>query len=203
MRVPLFFALSVTALGGCGSAGSGATAGARSAADVQPAVTAEDAIAAVHRHRVADAEGDEVPTLASQAWRASDGGPWLVHVTIAQGAYQPTGELFRVAHEGHVTALEAPLVEDDGSVGTTEVVGEVSFDQHTRVVTDYTRYRGLGDCGRRLRFRLEPDGSLVLVEHHEQSCPADEAGEHVTDPDAWPARAVPGQDPAPASQPEG
>ncbi len=196
MRVP-FLVLSVSALAGCGSAaGSGATAGAQSAADVQPAVTAEDAIEAVHRHRVANAEGDEVPTLAAQAWRASDGGPWLVHVTVAQGAYQPSGELFRVAHEGHVTPLEAPLVEDDGGVGTTEVVGEIAFDQHARVVTDYTRYRGLGDCGRQLRFRLEPDGSLVLLEHHEQACPADDAGEHLTDPDAWPARAVPASDSA-------
>lgn len=197
------FLLTVAALAGsavaCGSAGSGP--GAASPADQIPAVTAEDAIAAVHRHRVAEAEGDEVPTLATQAWRASDGGPWLVHVTIAQGAYQPNGELFRVAHEGHVTPLEAPMIEDDGTVGTTEVVGEIAFDQHTRVVTDYTRYRGLGDCGRRLRFRLEPDGSLTLLEHHEQACPADEAGEHLTDPDAWPSRPVPGA--APDAAPAG
>jgi hypothetical protein len=116
-----------------------------------------------------------------------------VHLVCELGAYQPTGGLFRVASDGETARVPLPLVGADGTAGSSLDVGEIEVDLDARTLTESMRFRGLGDCGRRVRAHLAPDGALTLVEHREQPCGDDEAAEHVADRDRWPLRG-----PAPA-----
>ncbi len=126
-------------------------------------------------------------TPAPQAWRL--GRATLVWVPCRAGAYQTTGVLFLVHDDGVTERLSLPHAHA-GGVATAEATGEVRYDPSTGELVDLVRFRGVSDCGRRLRFRVTTAG-LTLLEHREQPC-TDE-GEH-GGPETWPVRFPPSAD---------
>ncbi len=129
-----------------------------------------------------DCRPAEELAIEPRAWRIED--VMLVWVPCRAGAYQPSGALFLVRDDGTTERLALPYAGPDGGVLTDEATGEIHFDPSARELVDLVRFRGLGDCGRRLRFRVGPDG-LMLVEHRERAC-NDEG--HEGGPETWPLR---------------
>ncbi|MEM9069672.1 MAG: DUF1176 domain-containing protein [Myxococcota bacterium] len=116
-----------------------------------------------------------------ETWRI---GPntTMVWVPCELGAYQPTGALFLITDEGETERLALPYWDGQGTMLSEYATGLFQFDPNTGVAEDLIRYRGVGDCGRRLRYEVSSAG-LTLLEHREQSCDT----EGVL-PDEWPVR---------------
>lgn len=151
----------------------------------------DQAIARVLEARGSGCSAEALAQVPARAWPLGPSGPWLVHAVCELGAYQPTGGLFVVRGGGEVERVPLPLVGEDGALTSSLDVGEIEVEPSRHTLTELTRFRGLGDCGRRVRVRLGPDGVLTLLEHREQPCSDDEAAEHVTDRDRWPLRFPP------------
>jgi hypothetical protein len=168
---------------GCGGAS------ARDEVAVRARVSTEaEAVAVALSVRPDDCSADALAQIPARAWAATPSGPWLVHVVCELGAYQPSGSLVRVDASGDTSSVALPLLGEDGAATSTTGVGDVEVELATRTLVESVRYRGLGDCGRRVTTRLEPDGTLTLLEHREQACSDDEGAEHVTDRARWPRR---------------
>jgi hypothetical protein len=150
--------------------------------------SAKDAIVRALEIRGRDCSLEALAEIPPRAWAVGLDGPWLVHLVCGLGAYQPVGELIRVQPDGAAAVVPLPLLDEGGAPTSSLDVGEVEVDLETRTLTESARFRGLGDCGRRVRARIEPDGGLTLIEHREQACSDVEATEHVTDRDRWPLR---------------
>ncbi len=133
-------------------------------------------------------QADVLESVPPRAWRASEGGPWLVYAPCILGAYQPEGGLYRVRTTGEVEPVALPLVSGTGSADSTVSVGSFELDAASRLATERYLARGLGDCGRRVVARLEADASFTLVEHRDQPCVYE--GEPVVDAAQWPLRVL-------------
>ena len=123
---------------------------------------------------------DDELQVSAEAWRISETRT-LVWLPCQRGAYQVTGALFLVGDDGETERLALPYPHPEGDMLSEMQTGEFTFDPSTRVGVDLVRYRGLGDCGRQLRYEVGSIG-LTLMEHRERSC--DDAGEG--GPDTWP-----------------
>lgn len=159
------------------------------AAEVPPeALRPEDAIGFARMDPSLDEMGCLPPEeldLEPAAWRLD--GATLVWVPCRVGAYQPSGALFLVRDDGRTERLALPYADAEGGVLTDEATGEVRYDPSAGELVDLVRFRGLGDCGRQLRFRVSATG-LTLLEHREQPCASDgEDAEH-GGPETWPVR---------------
>ncbi|MBX7194792.1 MAG: DUF1176 domain-containing protein [Sandaracinaceae bacterium] len=186
LRAPLAAGLAALALAACASSPSSHEPTTPPSPRITSAEQAIDAVLASDDCR-AEALRDERPRAFAIGTSA-----WLVHIVCEQGAYQSVGHLYRVEASGELRLETLPIVSAAGALEHSEEVGEIEVDPSSLVITESVRYRGLGDCGRRVRARITPTG-LALVEHREQTeCPDDDDAEHVTDPAEWPLRSVVG-----------
>lgn len=119
----------------------------------------------------------------AQAWRINETRT-LVWLPCQRGAYQVSGALFLVGDDGETERLALPYPHASGDTLSEMHTGEFSYDPQTRVAVDFVRYRGLGDCGRQLRYEVGSIG-LTLVEHREQAC-SDEPSSESVGPASWP-----------------
>lgn len=124
---------------------------------------------------------DDELGIDAQAWRISEART-LVWLPCQRGAYQVTGALFLVGDDGETERLALPYPHRAGDMLSELQTGELTYDPDTRIAVDLVRYRGLGDCGRRLRYEVGTVG-LTLVEHREKAC-SDEPSEG--GPATWP-----------------
>ncbi len=150
----------------------------------------EDAVGFAQMHpSVEDDEclaADELPEPS--AWRI--GSVHFVWLPCEVGAYQPTGGLFLVGDDGNVERLSLTHVAEDGTMLHRRTTGEFRLNVAEGTAEDLMRYRGLGDCGRLLRYRVGEHG-LTLLEHRELSC---ELGQEGALPGDWPRRYPPSED---------
>lgn len=124
---------------------------------------------------------DDELGVAPNAWRISETRT-LVWLPCQRGAYQVTGAVFLVGDDGETERLALPYPHPTGDMLSELQTGELTYDPSTRIAVDTIRYRGLGDCGRQLRYEVGSIG-LTLIEHREKPCD-DEPGEG--GPSTWP-----------------
>jgi len=176
---------------GCGSqAGSSALAARTAPTNPRPSPVVANAAQAIARAEAQRAElcgeDDTDGPRTSSAWPFPEGGAWLVHLVCFWGAYQPNARLVRVDAQGSASLLALPVIADDGTLGSTQDVADVSVEEG--VLSDLNKARGPGDCGRFVRARLVRNGEFELIEHREQACLDD--GDPVIDPTQWMLRRV-------------
>lgn len=121
--------------------------------------------------------GIEVDTLGE--------GRYLVQVLCYSGAYQP-GKLVFVQGPGRASAPLRLPGQDEG--GTPEdsipyVNGLTDFDRATRELEVLSKSRGMGDCGKLVRFAF-PSGVPTVKWLRAQECGAVEPP--VVEPHRWP-----------------
>ncbi|MAC28195.1 MAG: hypothetical protein CMH59_17230, partial [Myxococcales bacterium] len=154
----------------------------------------EDALGFASMHPSLEDDGclapDELDAEA-EAWRVGPGAH-LVWQPCHQGAYQVRGALFLVHDSGEVERLALPYAAPDGAILTEAATGTWRFDPGTREGVDTVRFRGVGDCGRQLRYRVDESGGLTLLEHREEPC--DDTPPEAIGPAGWTVRYPPPSD---------
>lgn len=154
----------------------------------------EDALGFASMHPSLEDDGclapDELDAEA-EAWRVGPGAH-LVWQPCRQGAYQVRGALFLVHDSGEVERLALPYATPDGAILTEAATGTWRFDPATREGVDTVRFRGVGDCGRQLRYRVDESGGLTLLEHREEPC--DDTPPEAIGPAGWTVRYPPPSD---------
>jgi hypothetical protein len=121
--------------------------------------------------------GIEVDTLGE--------GRYLVQVLCYPGAYQP-GKLVFVQGPGRASApLRLPGHDDGGSPEDSipYVNGLTEFDRDTRELEVFSKSRGMGDCGKLVRFAF-PGGVPTVKWQRGQECGAAEPP--IMEPHRWP-----------------
>jgi hypothetical protein len=131
------------------------------------------------------------------------GGRRLIVVGCTRGAYQSSARYY-VVDESVEPARSVPLLVptwelDDEEIWqpreVEELAAETSFDTRARVLTLLTRSRGLGDCGLRVRYRVQKE-RLSVLEARGRVCDGDP--EQAAPPERWPLLPVGQVTPAPA-----
>lgn len=126
----------------------------------------------------------------------------LIVVGCAQGAYQSTWR-YHLLDESvsppkalALAVLTWQLDDEDvwQPLEAQELAGAPSFDARARVLTILTRARGLGDCGLRVRYRVQGD-RLNVLEARGRACDGDP--EQAAPPERWPALPTGAASPAP------
>ncbi len=136
-----------------------------------------------HRGELCGPDLSGAPESAARAWALEAGErAWIVLLTCFEGAYQPNGRLLYVSRDGRATPLELPIVGADGALATSAEVGRVEVRGGELI--EISLDRGVGDCGRRVRARIEPRGRLVLVEERRRAC--DDTASPEGGPETWP-----------------
>lgn len=122
--------------------------------------------------------GIEVDTLGE--------GRYLVQVLCFTGAYQP-GKLVFVQGPGRASApLRLPGYDEGASspeASIPYVNGLTEFDRATRELEVLSKSRGVGDCGKLVRFAF-PDGVPTVKWRRGQECGAAEPP--IVEPYKWP-----------------
>ena len=121
--------------------------------------------------------GIEVDTLGE--------GRYLVQVLCYPGAYQP-GKLVFVQGPGSASApVRLPAYDDGGSPEDSipYVNGLTTFDRATRELEVFSRSRGIGDCGKLVRFAF-PGGVPTVKWLRGQEC--GDAEPPIMEPHQWP-----------------
>lgn len=121
--------------------------------------------------------GIEVDTLG--------GGRYLVQVLCFPGAYQP-GKLVFVQGPGRASAPLRLPGYDEGATSPEDSIpyvnGLTEFDRATRDLEVLSKSRGMGDCGKLVRFAF-PDGVPTIKWQRAQECGAEPA---IMEPHRWP-----------------
>lgn len=121
--------------------------------------------------------GIEVDTLGE--------GRYLVQVLCFSGAYQP-GKLVFVQGPGRASApLRLPGYADGATSAEDSIPyvnGLTEFDRSTRELEVLSKSRGMGDCGKLVRFAF-PEGVPTIKWHRAQECGAEPA---IMEPHQWP-----------------
>jgi len=103
----------------------------------------------------------------------------LYVVGCTLGAYQPSTLIFIEGADGLVPLPFADY-SSDGGWGATFELGFVDFDPKTKELSNFVKFRGLGDCGSSSRLRWT-GYSFKLLEYRYRDCsdepPADPDGE--------------------------
>ena len=131
--------------------------------------------------------GIEVDTLGE--------GRYLVQVLCYSGAYQP-GKLVFVQGPGRSsTPLRLPGYDDGGAPEDSipYVNGLTDFDRATRELEVFSKSRGMGDCGKLVRFAF-PGGVPTVKWLRGQECGSAEPP--IMEPHRWPL--IPADSSAPA-----
>lgn len=97
----------------------------------------------------------------------------LVRVICTPGAYQRSSFLYWI-HHGQAELLHFRQFRDDGihrSKFYTDplLTGIIEIDTRHYVIKVWRKYRGIGDCGQLLRYRLS-DGETSLLELRVKEC---------------------------------
>jgi hypothetical protein len=135
--------------------------------------------------------GIEVDTLGE--------GRYLVQVLCYPGAYQP-GKLVFVQGPGRASApLRLPGDDEGGSPEDSipYVNGLTEFDRATRELEVLSKSRGMGDCGKLVRFAF-PGGVPTVKWQRGQEC--GDAEPPIMEPHQWPL--IPAGSAARAQEPE-
>ncbi|MEL6341999.1 MAG: DUF1176 domain-containing protein [Myxococcota bacterium] len=69
--------------------------------------------------------------------------------------------------------------------GGLDLLGFPGFDPADRTITNLSKYRGPGDCGEWLKFKLEGE-RFVLKEHRIRECDDNADFDNIPSPDQWP-----------------
>lgn len=118
-------------------------------------------------------------------------GRRLVVVGCALGAYQSSARYYWVDESLHptralplkVTTWELDEDEAWRPREVDELAGAASFDARGSLLTILTRARGLGDCGLRVRYRMQKE-RLAVFEARGRACDGDP--EQAAPPERWP-----------------
>ncbi len=85
----------------------------------------------------------------------------LVVAQCFLGAYQSAEHLFLDVAEGdftpepHIVPLYVPSIAHDGTITAKPLVGNGVFDPETKMLSTYSKGRGLGDCGSAADYALK------------------------------------------------
>lgn len=142
----------------------------------------EDAFQKTYGYRGAsDYAGVEFFSLGNQKY--------LVRVACWSGAYQP-GFMFIYYDERSPSSVK-PLqlrgyesTDDHGALLSYSLIdGLDTFNEKTKLLEIFSKYRGPGDCGRLIRYKVVKD-RLIVVEARERKC--DETSRRPTNSRFWP-----------------
>jgi len=133
---------------------------------------------------------------AGLAFDQVSGDKSLVSVECYPGAYQPGIILYLLKEDSVRTATLLRLdgieedADDDGKALPYQMFdGLVNYRPKTSTLEILQKHRGLGDCGRFLRYHFT-NGGFTLFETREQECRTDgRVGS--TDVDRWPIKRNP------------
>jgi hypothetical protein len=118
---------------------------------------------------------------------------YLTEVGCTRGAYQDAHRYFLLDESttpARARTFTLPTYAPDENehwqpAELDEIAGEATFDAKRKLLTVSTRARGLGDCGTRGVYRVDPKaGKLVLVELFGRTCDGDP--DKAPPPDQWP-----------------
>lgn len=119
----------------------------------------------------ADAQVAE-PYFDVQKHQLTDGNELYI-VGCTRGAYQPSNVLF-LRRSADLEPLPIADYSDETGWGATLYLGYVEFDPKTLSLSNFVKFRGIGDCGNASRFQWTENG-LKLLEYAYKGC---SAGEH-------------------------
>ncbi|MFE4106747.1 DUF1176 domain-containing protein [Almyronema epifaneia] len=108
-------------------------------------------------------------------------GQYLVQFLCNLAAYQGVYEFLVYQEEGtEVTITPLPLdmfiADETGQfsrISESTIAGLPSFDPESQILTNFSKARGLGDCGAFSRYQWNGEG-LELIEYREKECDSEE-----------------------------
>ncbi len=122
-------------------------------------------------------EGDPETFFAEAFQLDSDHVLYLVRCMM--GAYQPSTQVFLKSFD-RLEPLAFPDYSDADGWGGTNYLGYAEFDPKTKELHNYTKFRGIGDCGTSSDYRWT-GYTFKLLEYRYRDCdddaPVDPEGE--------------------------
>jgi hypothetical protein len=119
-------------------------------------------------------------------------GEYIVEVVCYSGAYQP-GSIFMYYDERRplsARALKLKGFETEDEPGKvleySEINGLTKFNRKRKELEILSKYRGAGDCGKFVRYKIER-GEAEVIEAREQECDDNRIGRDI-DPRRWPRK---------------
>jgi hypothetical protein len=119
-------------------------------------------------------------------------GEYLVEVVCYSGAYQPGSIIMYYNERKPLSARALKLkgfeTEDEQgkSLGYSEISGLTEFNRKRKELEILSKYRGTGDCGMFVRYRITR-GDAIVIEAREQECD-DNRNSRDIDPRRWPRK---------------
>lgn len=117
---------------------------------------------------------------------------YLVQIKTYQGAYQE-GFIYMTYHsrfdDAYLISLPNISKREDGNYLTSfiEIAGYTDFDPDSKVLSIYSKSRGMGGCGSFEHYRFERFQAILLSSRSQRCEEADAQGEDmILNPDEWP-----------------
>lgn len=111
-------------------------------------------------------------------------GKWLIHVQCSLGAYQGSYQLVSwddAAGKGRIVPVENFDFEATNPMAGNGEMGHGSYDPATRILTNFAKGRGIGDCGAYTTFKPFDGEGFRIATVQAKDCDG-----VFTEPDTWP-----------------
>jgi hypothetical protein len=112
----------------------------------------------------------------------------FVVVTCVLGAYQPAQYLYLYDHQSKTASLLSLRSAEEDS---KKVWGDIEFDKEEKVLTVFSKARGLADCGSYevYDFKQLISGGPKLVEWRQKDCSDTPSADYIP-PEHWPKQTL-------------